>query len=266
MYDTMLAIVFDDEAAAYKGSEALSQLHAAGDITLYSQAVVSKDADGKVEVKKVQDSGPVGMAVGTLVGGLIGMIGGPAGMAIGMLGGMTAGSIRDVYAAGTDATFLGDASMVLAPGKTAVLAEILEGWQVPVDERMGAAGGVVYRKPRVDVIDDQIARDAEAAQKEWDELQADIATANDNAKAALAAKQAAVKASIERTADAAKKRIEALDAEAKAKVAALNAQIEKASGETRSKFEKRRDEIETDLAERKSKLSNALELTKEALS
>ena len=40
----MLVAVFDTEPAAYEGLNALTELHADGDITLYATAVLVKDS------------------------------------------------------------------------------------------------------------------------------------------------------------------------------------------------------------------------------
>ena len=47
----LLVVTFDDEKKAYEGSKALADLHREGSVSVYSAAVVSRDADGKVSVK-----------------------------------------------------------------------------------------------------------------------------------------------------------------------------------------------------------------------
>src|SRR5260370_1736475 len=81
--DRMLAVVFDDEKAAYEGSRALQQLDGDGSIAVYAAAVVAKNRDGTAVVKQGDDSGPWGTLAGTAVGSLIGLLGGPVGMAVG---------------------------------------------------------------------------------------------------------------------------------------------------------------------------------------
>ena len=44
-----------------------------------TQRLVAKNADGKMTVKQAADEGPLGTAVGMLVGAMVGLIGGPAG-------------------------------------------------------------------------------------------------------------------------------------------------------------------------------------------
>ena len=47
--------------------------------------------------------------------------------------------------AGVNAEFLDDVSAKLTPGKWAVVSEISEEWVTPVDTRMEALGGIVFR-------------------------------------------------------------------------------------------------------------------------
>ena len=46
--DKVVAVVFNDEKQAYEGLRAFRDLHTDGSITLYSNAVVAKDASGKL--------------------------------------------------------------------------------------------------------------------------------------------------------------------------------------------------------------------------
>jgi len=67
-----------------------------------------------------------------------------AGAAAGSLGGM----LVDLNIAGVNDEFLDDVGKELSPGKYAVVAEVEEGWTLPVDTKMEALGGVVYRSKR----------------------------------------------------------------------------------------------------------------------
>ena len=62
-------VSFPDEAKAYEGTRSLEELHAEGSLTLYAVAVVAKSPDGKLTVKRESDRGPLGISVGSLVGG-----------------------------------------------------------------------------------------------------------------------------------------------------------------------------------------------------
>ncbi|MGA2841551.1 MAG: hypothetical protein ABSG18_15475 [Steroidobacteraceae bacterium] len=45
-----------------------------------------------------------------------------------------------------DTDFLTDVATALTPGKYAVVADVDEDWVTPVDTRMEAVGGVVFRR------------------------------------------------------------------------------------------------------------------------
>lgn len=149
--DRMLVVVFDSESKAYEGKRALSQLDSDGSIGLYAYAVVAKNADGTSTVKQGEDSGPLGTLVGTALGSLIGALFGPAGLAIGASTGFAGGATADLANAGIGEDFIDDVSKTLSPKKVAVVAEIDEDWTFPVDSRMEAIGGTVFRRAISDV-------------------------------------------------------------------------------------------------------------------
>ncbi|MGI9518608.1 MAG: DUF1269 domain-containing protein [Pirellulaceae bacterium] len=261
-----IVVVFLDEKAAYEGSRAVQDLHTDGNIVVYASAVISKDANGVVQLEDAVDEGPVGMATGMLVGTLIGMLGGPAGMVVGAATGTLAGTLGDLYNVGVDGQFLDDVGQVLVPGRFALVAEVAEGWTAPLDARMEELGGVVFRRYRMDVEDAQIERDIEATNRELDELEAEWNEAADRAKANVKAKVDYAKEKLQELQNKANVKIDSLKSEAEAKMAKLNEQIGKASADTRAKFEKQRQELEADYKERVAKLKQASSLTADALS
>ena len=148
MNDKMIVVIFDNEKKAYEGVKALKDLDAEGSITLYASAVIAKDASGKLTVKQEADQGPLGTGVGLLTGSLIGLLGGPVGVALGASAGTFGGMLYDFAKVGVGEDFLDEVGQHLQPGKVAVVAEIWEEWVMPVDTRMEAAGGVVFRRAR----------------------------------------------------------------------------------------------------------------------
>ena len=266
MPDTILAVVFKTELDAFKGVSALKDLNTKGDLTLYDHAVLAKDKSGQVNVVQATDEGPVGAATGLLFGGLVGMLAGPVGMVLGMAGGAAAGSIGDLGVADFDLTVLEDVANAMKNGNSVLVADIFEGWQVPVDDTMKALGGTVHRRLRVNVADEQEQRRVEAAKADWEEMKAEAQQASAEAKAALQAKVDAAGAALKKAGDDAKAKWDAMEADAKARVDALEVQIKAASDETKAKYEKRVAEIKTDLAIRKEKLGKAVDLAKDALS
>jgi len=158
----MIVAVFDTEAKAYEGLRALGELHRESSLTVYSDAVIAKDASGTVALRQSGSIGPVGTLLGGATGTLIGLLGGPAGAAAGMLAGSVGGSAFDIANLGVGADFVDEVSKLLTAGRAAVVAEIEEEWITPLDDRMDEIGGNVYRRSRRDVIDYQDERDAVA--------------------------------------------------------------------------------------------------------
>ena len=156
----MLVAVFNTEPAAYEGIKALKELHNDGDITLFATAVIAKDSSGAASVKQDADEGPVGTAMGLLTGSVVGLLGGPIGVALGASLGSLTGMIFDLNKTGIDIAFVDEVSKALTPGKAAVLADIEETWLTPVDTRIGKLGGIVFRRLRSEVVEDQLAREA----------------------------------------------------------------------------------------------------------
>ena len=266
MMDKMLVVVFDSELKAYDGSKVLQELQNEGSINLYAKAVIARDASGKVAVKQEGDAGPVGTAVGLLTGSLIGLIGGPVGVAIGAYAGTVGGLFYDMGHLSVGEDFLAEVEKSLLPGKAAVVAEVWEEWTTPVDSRMEALGGVVFRRTSDDVLDAQIERDAAALDADLTELEAERDRETGEARAKLQAKVDAAKGRLKTSQDAIQARIEANQKETDAKIKSLQEQAAKESGERKAKREARIAELHADQQRRSDLLKQAWELTKKALS
>ena len=255
--DKLIVTVFDDEKGAYEGAKALQELHDEGSIGLYARAVLTKHADGAIDLQDADDDGPIGAAVGMLVGSIVGLVGGPVGVAVGATSGAMAGSIGDLQQAGVDAQFLADVSAELTPGKSAVVAEIAEGWTTPLTSRMEELGGKVLRRRRSEVEDEQVQRSITAYDAELQELKDEWEQATDDAKAKLKDAMDDIEAKMNQTITAAANKAKQLEEEAAAKVATIEEQIGKASDDVKAKFRKHLDDIRSDYARRVTKLKQA---------
>ena len=147
----ILVAVFDTETAAYEGLSALKDLNASGDITLNATAVIAKSADGALGLRQAAEQGPGSTALGLITGSLIGLLAGPLGLALGATAGGLTGLLLDLRRAGMSEEFVQEVSEKLAPGKSAVLADMDETWTVPVDTRLEPLGAVVVRHLRTEV-------------------------------------------------------------------------------------------------------------------
>jgi hypothetical protein len=187
------------------------------------------------------------------------------GAAAGMLAGSVGGSAFDIANLGVGADFIDDVSKRLTPGRAAVVAEIEEGWIAPLDDRMDAIGGNVYRRSRRDVIDYQDERDAVALQQELDQMREELSKAKGKAKDKLDARIASTQAALKSAEDRAKARVDSVNKIIDSKIQALKDQASKTTGEGKARLEKQITEIKADRDSRAAKLHQAWQLTKEAL-
>jgi len=261
----LLVAIFDNEAAADAGLNALRTLHTNADITLYATGVLTKNGQGVVSVKKSMDPSPVGTATGLAVGSLIGLLGGPAGVAIGALTGTVVGAVRDFWAAGVGLDFIEEATRHLHPGKVALVAEIEEEWVVPVDTALEAVGGQVFRRTRTEVAEAQFDHDIVAFKSEIRELESEASNASGVAKTRLQAKLATAKTSLDGAVHRAQQRVDTLKQEADAKAESLKLQLGQAKGDVKARIEDRMKRVKSAYHARGAKLAQAWSLTKEAL-
>jgi uncharacterized membrane protein len=261
----MLVAVFNNEAQAFEGLSALKDLHKDGDITLYATAVLSKDASGKVGTKQAADQGPIGTALGMLAGGMVGLLAGPVGLALGASVGGLSGLLSDLDKSGIDIQFVDDVSKALSPGKAAVLADVEETWTTPVDTRVREFGGIVFRRLRSEVVEDQLAREAAAFKAEVTQLKEEMTEAKAESKAAIQKQLDDATRKLQVTQDQVKTRIDQAKREAEAKIASMEEQLKQASEWRKARIEKRVVEVKADLAARTAKLQEAGRLAKEAL-
>jgi len=224
--DRMLVVVFDNESKAYEGKNALQKLDGEGSISVYAYAVLAKNSDGTATVKQGDDVGPIGTLLGTSFGTLIGVLGGPAGMAVGAAAGMAAGSTLDLNNVRVGSDFIEDVQKKLAPGKAALIAEIEEDWTTPVDTRMEAIGGIVFRRALSEVSQTANEEDIAAMKADLAQMKAEHAKAQADRKAKLQDKINQLDSRIQAQLQRAKDRREAAQRQAQEKVKILKAKAE----------------------------------------
>jgi uncharacterized membrane protein len=256
--EKMLVVVFNDEPKTYEGSHALKELDTEGSITIHAEAVIKKNADGTVTVKQSDEDFPIRTIGGTAIGSLIGLLEGPVGLVVGATAGFLAGSIGDLAVAGVDADFLDEVATALLPGKFALIAEVSEEWVTPVDTRMEALGGTVFRKARKSFVNDQWAGDVAELRAEIDQLKAEAARARGERKAKLQAKIDQLNAKLDAKLDQAKQRAEQIKNETDAKVQSLQKKAEKTQGEIKATFDARVKRIRGEYEESQKKLKHML--------
>lgn len=283
--DKFIAVVCDDEPTAYKAAEALKSLHRKGDLVVYAYGIITKSSDGVVALQKSSDEGPIGTAFGALMGAMVGVLAGPAAVAagavaagtaaaataagtgaiVGSMSGGVMGMYRDLWVRGIDTGVVETVSTELAPGKSCLVASIDEVWTTPLDMAVKALDARVYRKPRIDVVDDQMAAEMNELDRELYELDLELESAADEIADDMEEKISSTKQKIRETGERIETRMDELDAEFEARIEALDSQIATAVGDARAKFQKRKAELTADYHERKAKLQRASSLAAEAL-
>lgn len=253
----MIVAVFDNETKAFEGLSAIKELHKNGDISLYASAVINKNEDGEIALKDESDQGPIGMGVGMLSGAFIGMLAGPAGMVAGAMLGTMGGMVYDIDKSGIDTSFAAEVSDALKNGKTAVIADIDEGWNAPLDTRMDALDAMVFRRNRSEVADEQFNREAEALNAELDELKDELEEANDEMKGSIKKQIEKTKKKSQAMKEVIDKRLTDLKAETNAKSAELNKQMKHAGDRKKKKLNKRMVELKKNYNASHKKLSAA---------
>ena len=221
--DRMLVVVFDNETKAYEGKKALLQLDGEGSISVYAYAVLAKHADGTATVKQGDDSGPIGTLLGTSFGSLIGLLGGPVGLAIGASAGLAVGAAADLNNARIGEDFIDDVNKMLVPNRVAVVAEIEEDWTTPVDTRMEAIGGSVFRRALSEVKQTIHEENVAAMKADLAQMKAEHAKAHADRKAKLQEKINQLDSKIQTQLQKAKDSRESLERQAQAKVQVLEA-------------------------------------------
>jgi uncharacterized membrane protein len=221
--DRMIVVVFDSENKAYEGKKALQQLVDEGSIGLYAYAVLAKQQDGTAKIKQGDNAGPLATLVGTSFGSLIGMLGGPAGMLVGAAAGMGAGAGMDFANLGIGEDFLDDVTKRLTPNKFALVAEVEEDWVAPVDSRMEAIGGTVFRRSVAEVTNKIHDENVAAMKADLAQMKAEHAETRADQKASLQEKINQLDAKIQTQMQKIKERTEATQAQARAKAEVLKA-------------------------------------------
>ena len=223
--DRMLVVVFDNESKAYEGKKALIQLDNEGSISVYAYSVVAKGADGTATVKQGDDTGPLGTLIGTSLGSLIGLLGGPTGVAVGAAAGMFGGATADLDNARIGSDYVDDVNKVLVPNKVALVAEIDEDWTTPVDTRMEAIGGKVFRRALSEVTKTVNKEGVDAMKADLAQMKTEHSKAQADRKAKLQEKISQLDSKIQGWNQKDKERTEAVERQAKAKMQILKDKV-----------------------------------------
>lgn len=250
--EKMIVVVFENELKALEGLQALRELDSEGEISVYDEQIVAKEASGAVRVIDKGDTSAIPVIAGsTVVGTLIGFLGGPVGAFVGGATGALIGSISDLDE-GLTKEFLNDVTTALTPGKFALIADLAEEWVVPLDMRMESLGGVVFRRPRTLVETTEEDRDAAAHRAQMEQLQAERAQVRSDRLAKIDAKIDKLRIKLENALERKRVKMESRQQQRQAKIRALQTKANQAQGEARRRQEARIAELQREYAEKAS--------------
>jgi uncharacterized membrane protein len=143
---TLVVAAFEDEAAAGQALDALQEFEKAGTIDVLAAKAVSRDADGKVEIREVGvHTTGVGATAGVLVGGLIGLIFPPSLLGSAIVGGATGGVIGKLKHRHDKSELKDEIERTLPPGTSGIVA-IVENRLLEQLERTLAAAEKVSKQ------------------------------------------------------------------------------------------------------------------------
>jgi uncharacterized membrane protein len=266
--EDILVVVFDSERTAYEGLNYLNQLDCDGVIDLYAGSVIEKEADGRVTEKGRQGNFAFHTIAGSAVGGLAGSCGGPAGLGIGATVGGLTGMIRDLHAAGVNSRFVSEVAAILKPGKFAIVGDVNEEYLTPIETRMQALGGTLFRTEKQNFEDEvrmyQIAQiEAQINQLKGEEL---VAMSSDR-KQKIQAQIKNLNQKLQEAKSEAEQRTQELQRETEAKVQVLQQKAAKAEGEAKTRINAEIDQVRQQYENSVGRLKNAkLENSKEQTS
>lgn len=253
--EKMLVVVFENEKRAYEGYRALCELDLEGAVSIHSECLISKKADGRLAVHEGDGDFPIRTIGGTALGSLIGLLGGPVGFSIGAATGAFAGLLGDIRVADVDGDFLDEVSKALQPGKSAVVADLSEEWVTPVDMRMEELHGVVFRTTRAGVQQEQIAREEANLRAEIAQLQAEHAKAKAERKQRLQLVVDRLNAKLQAKLRQQQQQREKWEQELDAKLHAIQERAAKAKGDAKAALESRIDDLRRNYEVGKAKLT-----------
>lgn len=120
-YVVVLA-VFDNDETGIQAYTDLRNAEKDNKISLENSVVVSKDDDGKIQIKEQAETTARGAGIGALIGGALGVLAGPPGVvAFGALGAAIGGLSAKLDDAGFNDTRLQNLGQKLQPGQAAIV-------------------------------------------------------------------------------------------------------------------------------------------------
>jgi uncharacterized membrane protein len=255
--EDILVVVFDSERTAYEGLNYLNQLDCDGVINIYAGSVIEKETDGRVTEKGRQGNFAFHTIAGSAVGGVAGSWGGPAGLGIGATVGGLTGFIRDLHAAGVNSRFVSEVATILKPGKFAIVADVNEEYLAPIETRMQALCGTVFRTEKHNFEDEVRMYEIVEMQAQINQLKNEEAVAMSDRKQKIQAQIKNLNQKLQQAKSEAEQQTQVLKRETEAKVQVLQQKAAKAEGEAKTRINAEIDQLRQQYENAVARLKNA---------
>jgi hypothetical protein len=206
---------------------------------LYGLALVAREAEGTLAIRRPATPGPLGAAVGLLVGALAECLSGaPGGRAETPPGRGLLAAVGELSRLGLGADIVEETCRAMSPGAAAaVVAEVDEHWHTPVDTRMAALGGIMIRRYRADIVDPQVRQEVEILEAELRELDQECDLVAGPGSKAIRERARATRARLTAAAARAEAMVARLQEETEARLEVLLAQMNRAEPEVEARID-----------------------------
>ncbi|KPE52551.1 DUF1269 domain-containing protein [Elizabethkingia anophelis] len=192
--EKIITILLNSEEDAFKASQEIKQLSQNENLTVNELYVLTRNENGEIQIKNAKDETLPYSASGALAGSFIGILGGPLGVLFGMTTGLLAGSLGDLVRASKSSKFLEKTSKSIPTGKTAIVANIDEYWEIPLNSILKPFSAEVKRLNVNEEIEKYINEEAKEIDDEINEFTAKLESAAEDDKAKIDARIAELKA------------------------------------------------------------------------
>ena len=145
-----IAVVFDSDKQAEAALHRLWEMGSENKVTVRGAVLLRRRKDGTLELAHNETDVGRRTVLTTAAGMLIAALAGGPGVAaveLGALGGAVVGMAADVRRRHEWEQASNEASLSMADGQSALVAEIDERWANDLDLQMRSLGGTVYRRP-----------------------------------------------------------------------------------------------------------------------
>lgn len=182
--EKMLVVVIDSEDKAAAARTVLASLEEEKRLMVFDDVVITKSTDGTATVKHGNQQVPAGEPPAGATGNRMGVLGRARDLGITRARFLT-GLVPDLSDSVVGVDFIDDVLRELNPGKFALVADVDEVWETPLDVCMEALGGTVYRRSMSELRRTFCKHELAAMRTDLAELRAEHAAARAERKPKL---------------------------------------------------------------------------------